>query len=72
MEHRLAGSLGYRVEAEGDAGIIFGVPLAGEPPRPLVLVVRNGDCVRFVSVRRVVEVLPDERRVVLRPEEHRS
>jgi hypothetical protein len=67
LENRLAGARGYRVEAEGETGTIVGVPLAGQPPQPLVLVVRNGDCVRFVSVRRVLEVIPDERLVVLRP-----
>jgi hypothetical protein len=67
----LAQALGYRVEGEADVGVVVGVPLAGQPPRPLALVVRNGDRVRFVSVRRVGEVSSDERRVMLgRTESH--
>ena len=67
----LSEALGYRVEAEGEVGVVIGVPLAGQPPRPLVLVVRDGDCVRFVSVRRVASVLRDKRRVLLRQTEVR-
>jgi hypothetical protein len=67
----LSEALGYRVEADGDVGVVVGVPLAGHPPRPLVLVVRDGDCMRFVSVRRVASVLRDERRVLLCPAEVR-
>jgi len=60
---------GYRVEAAGeDLGIVHGVPHAGRPPRPLVLVVSDRKSVRFVSVRRVAAVLPRERRIVLHPE----
>jgi hypothetical protein len=66
----LSEALGYCVEADGDVGVVVGVPLAGQP-RPLVLVVRDGDRVHFVSVRRVASVLADERRVLLRPAEER-
>jgi hypothetical protein len=65
-ESRLAEAVGYRVD--GTAGVVVGVPMAGLPPRPLVLVVRDGDCVRFVSRRRVVAISSDERRVELLPE----
>jgi hypothetical protein len=59
---------GYRVDApEGCVGHVQGVPLAGRPPRPVVLVVSNGKTVRFVSVSRVAAVLPLEKRIVLRP-----
>ena len=65
---QLRHALGYRVDtADGCVGALVGVPLSGEPLRPLVLIVRDGDCVRFVSVRRVAKVLSDERRILLRP-----
>jgi hypothetical protein len=46
-------ALGYRVEADGDVGVVVGVPLAGQPPRPLALV-RDGDRVplRVSAARR--------------------
>lgn len=72
ISSRLGWALGYRVEVDGQSGVVIGVPLAGRPLHPLVLVARFGDCVRFVSVRRVTEVLTDERRVLLRPTEDRS
>jgi hypothetical protein len=71
-ESRLAEAVGYRVEGDGADGVVVGVPVAGHPPRPLVLVVRDGYCVRFISVRRVVAISSDERRVVLLPEGERS
>jgi hypothetical protein len=59
---------GYRVDApEGYLGFVWGVPEAGRPQRPLVLVVSDGETVRFVSLRRVAAVLPFERRIVLGP-----
>jgi hypothetical protein len=59
---------GYRVDApEGYVGHVQGVPHAGRPPRPLVLVVSDGETVRFVSLAHVAAVLPGERRIVLRP-----
>jgi hypothetical protein len=65
---RLRQAVGYRVDApEGHLGIVQGVPQAGRPTRPLVLVVSDGEMVRFVSLRRVAAVLPFERRIVLRP-----
>jgi hypothetical protein len=72
ISRRLGRALGYRVEIDGETGVVVGVPLAGRPPRPLVLVVRLGDCVRFVSVRRVTEILSDKRQVLLRPAEDQS
>jgi hypothetical protein len=72
LESRLADARGYRVEADGDAGHVTGVALAGAPPRPVVLVVRDRDCVRFVSMRRVAAALSDERRVMLGPEKDQS
>ena len=70
-ERRLAEAVGYRVEGDSAAGVVVGVPVAGCPPRPLVLVVRDGDCVRFISLRRVRAISSDERRVVLLPEGER-
>jgi hypothetical protein len=68
-EARLGHTVGYRVEApEGYLGLVQRVPHAGRPPRPLVLVVSDGETVRLVSLRRVAAVLPHERRVVLGPE----
>lgn len=68
VEARLARSVGYRVDApEGCLGLVQTVPHAGRPPRPLVLVVSDGETVRFVSLRRVAAVSPDERRIVLGP-----
>ena len=65
---RLGHVVGYRVDApEGSLGLVQRVPQAGRPPRPLVLVVSDGETVRFVSLRRVAAVLPDERRIVLGP-----
>ena len=62
-------AVGYRVDApEGSLGLVQGVPHAGQPPRPLVLVVSDGETVRFVTLRRVAAVLPDERRIVLEPQ----
>jgi hypothetical protein len=60
------------VDADGDAGILIGVPHSGQPPHPLVLVVRQGDRVRFVSLRRVADVSTEERRVFLEPERRRT
>ena len=69
-DRRLRAALGYRVEGpDGDAGVLIGVPFSGRPPRLLVLVVRNGDCIRFVSLRRVRAVLSAERRILLWPDE---
>ncbi|HEY7793673.1 MAG TPA: hypothetical protein VIA10_06690 [Gaiellaceae bacterium] len=69
IERRLRHARGFRVDApEGEVGFLVGVPLAGRPPRPLVLVVRDGDSMRFVSVRRVVDVSSDERRIRLGPD----
>jgi hypothetical protein len=60
--------VGYRVDApEGSLGFVQRVPHAGLPPRPLTLVVSDGETVRFVSLQRVAAVLPDERRIVLAP-----
>jgi hypothetical protein len=65
---RLASAIGYCVDApEGHLGSVQGIPHAGQPPRPLVLVVSDGKAVRFVSLRRVAAVLPNEQRIVLRP-----
>jgi len=70
---QLARSIGYRVDApEGELGIVRSVPHAGRPPRPLALVVSDGNTVRLVSVRRVAEVAPLERRVVLWSEDAAS
>ena len=69
VERRLRHARGFRVDApEGNVGFLVGVPLAGRPPRPLVLVVRDGDWMRFVSVRRVIDVSSDERRIRLGPD----
>jgi hypothetical protein len=68
LHAHLKQAVGYRVDApDGHLGRVQGVPHAGRPPRPLVLVVSDGQTVQFVSVRRVAAVLPLEHRVVLRP-----
>ena len=67
---RLRRVVGYRVDApEGYLGIVQGVSQAGRHSRPLVLVVPDGETVRFVSVGRIAAVLKFERRIVLRPHE---
>jgi hypothetical protein len=67
-EARLRRAVGYRVDGpEGYLGLVQGVPHAGQPPRPLVLVVSDGETVRFVTLRRVAAVLPHEGRIVLGP-----
>jgi hypothetical protein len=64
----LTQSIGYRVDApEGHVGIVQKVPEAGRPRRPLALVVSDGKTVRLVSLRRIAEVEPLERRIVLQP-----
>jgi hypothetical protein len=68
LHAHLREAVGYRVDApEGYLGLVHGVPLAGRPPQPLVLVVSKDEAVSFVSLRRVAAVLPLERRIVLRP-----
>jgi hypothetical protein len=68
FDRRLQLATGYRVDGpEGYVGVVEGVPLAGNPPRPLVLVVRGGETIRFVSLTRVATVLPRARRVLLWP-----
>jgi hypothetical protein len=68
VDAQLRQSVGYRVDApEGYLGLVQGVPLVGRPRRPLVLIVSDGETVRFVSPRRVAAVLPFERRIVLEP-----
>jgi hypothetical protein len=68
LEDRLRHAVGYRVDApEGYLGRVQSVPHAGRPARPLVLVVSDGETVRFVTLRRVAAVLPHERRIVLGP-----
>jgi hypothetical protein len=68
LDAHLKHAVGYRVDApEGHLGVVQGVPHAGRPPQPLVLVVTDGETVRFVSLRRVAAVLEREHRIVLRP-----
>jgi hypothetical protein len=60
--------VGYRVDApEGSLGFVQRVPHAGLPPRPLTLVVSDGETVRFVSLRRIAAVVQRDHRIVLRP-----
>jgi hypothetical protein len=69
VEALLGDAVGYRVDApEGYLGLVQKIPHAGRPPRPLVLVVSDGETVRFVTLRRVAAVLPHERRIVLGPQ----
>lgn len=68
LHARLKHVVGYRVDApEGDLGHVHGVPHAGQPPEPLVLIVSDGETVRFVSLRRIAAVVQAEHRIVLRP-----
>ena len=68
FDRRLRLVTGYRVDGpEGYVGVVESVPLAGNPKRPLVLVVRGGETIRFVSLTRVATVLPGARRVSLWP-----
>ena len=63
-------AIGYRVVGpEGDLGAIVGVPEAGSPQRPLVLVVRYGSVMRFVPLRRVAGVSPLARLLILNRDE---
>jgi len=67
LHAHLKHAVGYRVDGpEGHLGRVQGVPHAGRPPQPLILVVSDDKTVRFVSLRRVAAVLPLERRIVLR------
>jgi hypothetical protein len=51
---------GFRVVGpEGESGVVVAVRLSGQPPRPLALVVRDADCMRLVSARRIADVLSD-------------
>lgn len=68
LDAHLKHAVGYRVDApEGNLGLVQGVPHAGRPPQPLVLVVSDGETVRFVSLRRIATVLQLEHRIVLDP-----
>jgi hypothetical protein len=68
FDRLLQESSGYRVDGpEGYLGVVEGAPVAGNPPRPLVLVVGGAQALRFVPLRRVAVVLPDARRVLLWP-----
>jgi hypothetical protein len=68
FDRRLQGATGYRVDApEGYLGVVGGVPLAGNPPRPLVLVVHGDETMRFFPLTRVATVLPRARRILLWP-----
>ena len=59
-------SVGYGVlDRDGDVGEVVGVPEAGIPRQPLVLVVREDDTMRFVSLRRVAAVFPAPRLLLL-------
>ena len=72
FDRLLQESTGYRVDGpEGYLGVVEGVPIAGNPPRPLVLVVGGAQALRFVPLRRVAVVLPDARRVLLWPRSQR-
>jgi hypothetical protein len=69
LDDAIRRAVGYSVVApEGPVGVVVGVPESGRPQRPLVLVVRRGDAIRFVSLRRVADVEPFRRRIVLGPE----
>jgi hypothetical protein len=65
-------AVGYRVlDRNRDVGEVVGVPEAGIPRRPLVLVVRDGGTMRFVSVRRVAATLPVPRLLLLAADKER-
>ena len=69
LDAHLKQAVGYRVDApEGSLGLVQGVPHTGRPLKPLVLVVSNDEIVRFVSLRRIADVLQLEHRIVLRPQ----
>jgi hypothetical protein len=68
LDEAIRGAIGYRVVGpDGDLGAVVGVPEAGRPPRPLVLVVRDEHTVHLVSLQRVVAVLPSVRVLLLGP-----
>jgi hypothetical protein len=68
FDRLLEGATGYRVDApEGYLGVVGGVPLVGNPPQPLVLVVHGDETMRFVPLTRVATVLPEARRILLWP-----
>jgi len=69
LHAHLRHAVGYRVDGpEGHVGHVQGVPQAGRPPVPLILVVSDDKTVRFVPLHRVATVLPLEHRIVLRPQ----
>ena len=66
FDEALRASVGYGISgSEGEAGVITGVPEAGRPPRPLLLVVRAGNSFRVIPRRRIERVVPRERHVVV-------
>jgi hypothetical protein len=66
LDAALRNATGYGVDAsEGALATVTGIPLAGRPLRPLVLVVRSGDTMSFVARRCVAAVDPQTRRVLL-------
>jgi hypothetical protein len=67
IDDLVRGSVGYRVIGpDGDLGVVAGVPEAGLPPRPLVLVIRAGDTFRFLSLQRVERVVPSLGELIVR------
>jgi hypothetical protein len=68
-DDELRASVGYRVDApEGHLGVVEAIRWSGIPPRPLVLVVRALDRLYLLPPRRVAEIDPPERRLLLWPD----
>jgi hypothetical protein len=52
---------------DGSLGVVEAVQLSGQPPLPLVLVVRSGNVMSLVSARRIRRVIRDESTVIVGP-----
>jgi hypothetical protein len=68
----LAGSTGFSVESPiGPLGTVEAVRYSGQPGRPQLLVVRvgegDGQKIVLVPASSIEEVLPEKRRILLRP-----
>lgn len=73
LDDAIRAAIGYRVTGpEGTLGTVVGVPEAGRPLRPLVIVVRDQETMRFVALQRVAAASPSARLLLLRRGDERG